>query len=254
MRWSRQWLIRWSNRREQEPKPSTGHNPKGINNVADAGAMAVAGFACARIQRVWLPYFAIGTGRNDRVDHFLRGWAARYPLADRQEDRAGCSKRWSANTPHQVRDADDGWRVNSYRHRRYYTAVGRSRKPVCMGGVDCYPGFWCDRLVRRLEKSGLSRPERFGQSLEIFLAVRSRAAGGDFSGDDIDRARPDGFDCSFLQDRELSARHHWLYHTDLPRYCRYQQRGEPERWSGWLGDHADGNDCRCAGHFCLRCR
>ncbi len=48
----------------------------------------------------------------------------------------------------------------------------------------------------------------------------------------------------FIKTRGLPAGHRRLHHADLLRDRRHQQCGEPDRWPGRPGDHADRDDRR----------
>src|SRR5690606_40265275 len=74
------------------------------------------------------------------------------------------------NTSAESRRADDGGCAHSDFHRGGDAAVGRLDQPLRLGGAPGHLRFWLDRLGRRLQESGESRPGRHVVAAQVLLS------------------------------------------------------------------------------------
>ena len=106
-------------------------------------------------------------------------------------------------------------------------------------------------IGNRLNRCDLPRVFGIGTVEHAVPAAVQRLAGQRLQSRSPAQSRPYR---SFFQDGELSARRVGFHRSFVLRDRRDQQRSEPDRWARWLGDHADRDDRRRAGHLCLRHR
>ena len=181
----------------------------------------------------------------------------------RIEGRAGGAHRWPANPSGQIRHADHGRRADTGGHWHFDLAVGGLVEPLCLGGAGRDTGLWRDWLGGRLSQGREQGPEWHALAGKIFLAVADRRGrlylsgilrGGTECNDQVWPLFVKWIQSGFSMD--ISSRTDlivpffknfsiplgiWGFHgADVFRDRRHQQCGEPDRRTGWAGDHAHG--------------
>src|SRR5690606_21029982 len=139
----------------------------------------------------------------------------------------------------QGRHADHGWRADPDRGDGVGAAVGRPAQQVRVGGAAGDAGLRRDRLVRRLDQDRQARSQRPEVALEVPAAVDLRTGRRPVPVPVRRRAGGDHVLRAAVQVGGVAAGEHRVRGHRLLLDRRLLQRGQPDRWPRWPGDHAD---------------
>ncbi len=206
------------------------------------------------IRRVQLHHPTCGDGGDDSTVHFLPVGAWDDSQADRAEDWPVGAHRWSTDTSGEGRHTDHGRCTHPRFGRHHHLAVGRFTQRLHLGGVAYHAGRGGDRLGGRLSQSGASQSRWLVRTCQDVLAIAHRVGGWHFFVDACHAACAYRTHRAVFQNLGVPAGHGRVHRAGLSHHRRQQQCGEPNRRTGWLGHHADGDGGECAGDLRLRRR
>ena len=127
-----------------------------------------------RFQRVQLHHLACGVGHTDVAGDFFHHRSDHDSKAGRIQDWSSDTRRWTAESFSESRHANNGRCADTRVSNGDDPVVGRPDQQAGVGCTHRYDSIRCNRLDRRLSKSGASESERHDRAREVFLAIGDR--------------------------------------------------------------------------------
>ena len=228
--------------------------------------MAANAFTRIRVlARVPVSDLSCADGGADGARGRAGGRAVRDPSPDDPQDRPTGAWLRHGHASEQERHADHGRRSDPVLDRAVHAALVRSKQPFRLDRAVGHTRFRRHRLGRRLGQGGAQGSRGHAFARQVFVAVvgwpgcRGLSAVQHFRSVELARGRvvlqlgalgfrarlpaQDQSDGAVFQGGQLSAGRHRFRDPDLPGDRRCEQRGQPDGWPRWPGDHA-GRDGR----------